>query len=303
MPEQSHPMRRALSRHPLTVGLAAALTLAALVGIPNIAPAAGRDDVSGPRTLRLIQLADTHGKFVPHWEKADAPGSDWEPDVGGFARTYTLVQRLRGEREDSSIFVMNGDNFHGSAELMFTKGRAAVPIMNKFAPDAYNPGNWDYAEGSMETRARFVGIPTGPLATPGGKPLVTFPVITAGVYNNGEAPPYATKPPYGRADGRVFPPYLMKEVNGIKVALLGLNDDKPSDQGANFTIGFELRAGFDEAPALVKEVRAKGAEIVVAMSEAGLAQNVALARDVPGIDVVLSGDTHEETSCDDRSMR
>lgn len=295
MPELPHPRHGRLPRHRLIAGLTAASTVAALVTVANVAPAAGRDDLSGPRTLRLIQLADTHGKFVPHWEKADAPGSEWKPDVGGFARTYTLVQRLRSEREGSSIFVMNGDNFHGSAELMFTKGRALVPIMNKFAPDAYNPGNWDYAEGSMETRARFVGIPSGPLATPDGKPLVSFPVVTAGVYNDQEAPPYATKAPYGRPDGRLLPPYLIKEVNGIKVALLGLNDDKPSDQGANFTIGFDLRAGFDEAPALVDEVRGKGAEIVVAMSEGGLAQNVALARDVRGIDVVLSGDTHEET--------
>lgn len=285
------------SRRGLFAVLAAAAVIAAVAIVPNIAAADGKDDGGPARTLRLIQVADTHGKFVPHWEKADAPGSDgtWHNDVGGFARTYALVQKLKNERQNSNIFVMNGDNFHGSAELMFTKGRAVVPIMNKFAPDAYNPGNWDYAEGSMETRARFVGIPSGPLATPNGKPLVTFPVITAGFYNNAEAPAFATSAPYKRADGRVFQPYLIKEVNGIKVAILGLNDDKPSDQAATFTVGFNLHAGFDEAPALVKEVRAKGAEIVVAMSEAGLAQNVALARDVPGIDVVLSGDTHEET--------
>lgn len=293
---QRHQERRWPRRRLIAI-LAAASTVGAVAVVPSIASAIGSDDRQGTRTLRLIQVADTHGKFVPHWEKTDAPGGEagWKSDIGGFARTYTLVQQLRNERKNSNIFVMNGDNFHGSAELMFTKGRAVLPIMNKFAPDAYNPGNWDYAEGSMETRARFVGIPTGPLATPDGKPLVTFPVVTAGFYNNAEAPAYATKAPYARADGRVFQPYLIKEVNGTKVAILGLNDDKPSDQGANFTIGFDLRAGFDEAPALVEEVRAKGAEIVVATSEAGLAQNVALARDVPGIDVMLSGDTHEET--------
>lgn len=281
------------SRRQLLALLAAAAMVGAAALVPSVAAAQGEDEKGPMRTLRLIQVADTHGKFVPHWEQVHASGGgpNWQPDVGGFARTYALVQKLKNERKNSNIFVMNGDNFHGSAELLFTKGRAVVPIMNMFAPDAYNPGNWDYAEGSIETRARFVGLPEGcPKANaPAVPPLVTFPVVTAGFYNNEE----------GRNCGtpgtRVFQPYLIKEVNGIKVAILGLNDDKPSDQAATFTIGFDLHAGFDEAPALVKEVRAKGAEIVVAMSEAGLAQNVALARDVAGIDVVLSGDTHEET--------
>lgn len=291
--------RRRLPRRGLVVVLAVTVTAAAGIAVPALA-AAGNGGDGGPggragdgdgRSLSLIHLADTHGKFVPHWEKADAPGSDgaWHPDMGGFARTYTLVQRLRQQTAGRNLFLVSGDNFHGSGELLFTKGRAAVPIMNSFAPDAYSPGNWDYAEGAVETRARFTGIPAGPQATPGGRPLVSFPVIGAGVYNGDDAPAYATP------GTRLFAPYLIKQVNGVKVAILGLNDDKPSDQAATFTIGLRLRAGFDEAPALVREVRAKGAEVVVAMSEAGLAQNVALARDVPGIDVVLSGDTHEET--------
>ena len=293
MPTRTAVHAWGVSRRKLLAVLAAASTVGAVAIVPSIAAADGKDDKGPIRTLRLIQVADTHGKFVPHWEQVDAPGSkhNWQPDVGGFARTYALVQKLKNERKNSNLFLMNGDNFHGSAELMFTKGRAVVPIMNKFAPDAYNPGNWDYAEGSMETRARFVGLPAGcpkAGAQAMGR-LVTFPVITAGFYNNEEGKNCGTP------GTRVFQPYLIKEVNGIKVAILGLNDDKPSDQAATFTIGFDLHAGFDEAPALVKEVRAKGAEIVVAMSEAGFAQNIALARDVPGIDVVLSGDTHEET--------
>ena len=292
LPSTRHTWRG--SRRKLLAVLAAASTVGAVAIVPSIAAADGNNgDGPDARTLRLIQVADTHGKFVPHWEKLDAPGSDgkWHNDVGGFARTYTLVQKLKNERKNSNLFLMNGDNFHGSAELMFTKGRAAVPIINKFAPDAYNPGNWDYAEGSIETRARFIGLPAGcPKAdSPAVARLVTFPVITAGFYNSMEGKNC------GKPGTRLFPPYLIKEANGIKVAILGLNDDKPSDQAATFTIGFDLHAGFDEAPALVKEVRAKGAEIVVAMSEAGFAQNIALARDVPGIDVVLSGDTHEET--------
>lgn len=294
MTNKTAPPNRSVRRQRWTRGsrsaVVAVVAVAATAAMgPSLASAERTDPAA--RTLTLIHAADTHGKFVPHWEQLDAPGGDhkWHNDVGGFARTYTLVERLKEQTAGHNLFFMSGDNFHGSAEMMFTKGRAGVPIFNKFAPDAYSPGNWDYAEGALETRARFAGIPPkAPNGTPDGKPLVTFPVIAAGIYNGPDAPAYATP------GTRLFKPYIIKEVNGIKVAILGLNDDKPNAQAAAFTIGLEMTAGFDEAPALVREVRAAGAEVVVAMSEAGLAQNVAMARDVPGIDVVFSGDTHEE---------
>lgn len=274
----------------LWAGLAA-LVVAAAAMTSGLASAAGADQ--GPvRTLTFIHVADTHGKFVPHWEQLNAPGSDgqWHDDVGGYARTYAEVQKLRQQTAGKNMFVMTGDNFDSSGEMFWTKGRAGVPIMNKFNPDVYSPGNWDYAEGAPETRARFTGIPSGyPGATPDGKPLVTFPVIAAGIYNGPDAPPYATQ------GTRLFQPYVIKDINGVKVAVLGLNDDKPTGQADAFVVGLQMTAGFDEAPALVKEVREQGAQIVVALSEAGLAQNIAMARDVPGIDVVFSGDTHEET--------
>lgn len=102
-------------------------------------------------------------------------------------------------------------------------------------------------------------------------------------------------PPGAKVGERVLPPYLIKEVNGLRVAVIGLNDDKPNDQARVFTIGLDVGAGFDELPPLLKEVREKGADLVVVLSEAVLSQNVAIARDYAGIDVIFSADTHEET--------
>lgn len=260
-------------------------TIAAPMALGGGRSAAGAEP---RRALTLIHVADTHGKFVPHWE--ELRDERWHEGVGGFARTYTAVQRIREDAAGRNLLLMNGDNFHGSGELLFTRGQAVNPIMNKFAPDAYSPGNWDFAEGPQALRARFTGIPTGfPGATPGGKPQVDFPVLAAGVYNDAGAPKYAEQ------GERMLPPYLIRDVNGVKVAVIGLNDDKPAEQAATFTVGLRLTAGFSELPALVQEVRAKGAELVTVLSDTGLAQNLAMARDVPGVDVVFSADTHEET--------
>lgn len=245
--------------------------------------AAARADVGQTppaRQLTLIHLADTHGKLAPHWERFS--DDRWHPDSGGFAKEYTVITEIRRRAQGKNLLLVNGDNFHGGGEVFFTRGRAVVPILNAFGIDAYTPGNWDLADGPAEFRARFTG-------TAKESRQVNFPVLAAGVYNAPGAPPNA------KVGERVLPPYLIKEVNGLRVAVIGLNDDKPNDQAKVFTMGLDIRAGWDELPPLLKEVREKGADLVVVQSEAGLAQNLAIARDYPGIDVILSGDTHEET--------
>ncbi len=257
--------------------LALALT-AALGSLAAVAQAHQRPPV---KQITLIHFADTHGKLAPHWEKFS--DGRWHHQSGGFAKLYTKVQEIRAKAAPgTSLLLVNGDNFHGGAEVFFTRGRAVVPILNAFGIDAYSPGNWDFADGPAEFRARFVG-------TAKERKLVNFPVLAAGVYNAEGAPPGA------KVGERVLPPYLIKEVNGLRVAIIGLNDDKPNDQAKVFTIGLDIRAGFDELPPLLREVREKGADLVVVLSDAGLAQNLAIARDFPGIDVIFSADTHEET--------
>lgn len=247
--------------------VAVGLLLSALPALAQESP------MEEPVKLRLLHFSDTHGKLAPHWERF-ADGR-WHPRSGGFAKLATMISELRGSAQGRTLLLANGDNFHGGAELLFTRGRAVVPILDALGIDAYSPGNWDFADGPEELRARFVG-------TGADGPLVRFPVLAAGVYD---------------ADGRPLLPrrFLLRELHGLRVGIIGLNDDKPREQAAAYTRGLDLRAGWDELPALLREVRAAGAELVVALSDAGLAQNVALARDVPGIDVLLSADTHEVT--------
>ncbi len=260
----------------VAAGLAVLALTATAAGAPAQAAGAPKHPV---RHVTLINLSDTHGKLVPHWERM---GRTWQRRAGGLARDYTLVKRIRRTRPGRSLLMVNGDNFHGGGEVFLTRGRAVVPIFNAFGIDAYTPGNWDFADGTEETRARFAG-------TAASRPQVNFPVLAAGVYNAPGAPRGA------RLGARVFRPYMFRRVNGLNVAIIGLNDDKPAEQQEAFSLGLEYRSPMYELPRLVREVRRRRPDLVVVMSEAGLAQNLALARDVRGVDVILSADTHEET--------
>ena len=50
-----------------------------------------------------------------------------------------------------TLLLNTGDTIQGSAEALFTKGQALVDVLNRFAIDAYAPGNWDWVYGADRT--------------------------------------------------------------------------------------------------------------------------------------------------------
>lgn len=137
--------------------------LAVVLAVPWV-PARVRADETRPhgpsvqvREITFIHFADTHGKLAAHWERFS--DGCWHPASGCFAKLYTKMQEIRRRAPVRNMLLVNGDNFHGGAEAFFTRGWAVVPILNAFGIDAYTPGNWDFADGPQEFRARFTGLP------------------------------------------------------------------------------------------------------------------------------------------------
>jgi len=232
----------------------------------------------GPRQVTLIHMGDVHGHLVPRPHlRSDGDGRE----QGGLARMYTRIEEIRRARPNA-LLINTGDTIQGSAEAMFTRGQALVDVLNLFRIDAFAPGNWEFVYGT----ARFLELFAGP------DPQAPWNTIAANVYHDGE--PYAAK-----GGQRVLPPYLVREVGGVKVGILGLTTDRgPQVVGRAVTRGFRfLRNGTEvdaEVRALVAELRGRHAvDLVVLASEMGIANNIRLAEAIPGIDVVLSSDMHE----------
>jgi sulfur-oxidizing protein SoxB len=92
----------------------------------------------------------------------------------------------------------------------------------------------------------------------------------------------------------IFDPYVIREQNGIPVAILGQAFPyTPQANGAKFTP--EWTFGIDEArlQALVETVRGKGAQVVVLLSHNGMDIDLKLAARITGIDMILGGHTHD----------
>lgn len=228
--------------------------------------------------VTLIHMGDVHGHLTPRPHlRSDGNGAM----QGGLARMYTRIEEIRRARPHH-LLINTGDTIQGSAEAMYTRGQALVDVLNQFRIDVFAPGNWEFVYGT----GRFVELFAGP------SPKAPWNTIAANVYYDGE--PYAA-----RKGERVLPPYLVRQVGGVKIGLLGLTTDRgPQVVGRAVTKGFRfLKNGTEvdaEVRTLVAELREKHkVDLVVMASEMGMANNIRLAEAIAGIDVVLSSDMHE----------
>jgi sulfur-oxidizing protein SoxB len=269
---------------------------------------------SGSTTITLIQLSDVHGHIAPHASILEGGARD--PDTGGLAKLATLIGDIRADNPDN-LLLMVGDTTHGSAEMLFTLGDAIMPALNALDIDVFAPGNWDFGWGPRVYRQRFaddtnVGLSPNNRTTlawmdgrpgreaqrcnqPGGRlsyadchvTSAAFPTVAINLYDYDEQ---------NRAvRGRLHDPYVIRDVAGIKVGVLGITSDSVPHQAQAFNIGLRFTMGFEELPRDIADAKAEGAELVVVLSELGLSKSVQMAREFPEIDVIFSAHSHERT--------
>ncbi len=238
----------------------------ALVGLE----AARLDGSEAPRTVTLAYFADLHAQLEPHPELFWSAGTEeLAPETGGVARLAAALRKLRRERPGQVLTLDAGDTIQGSAAAAWTQGRVMVPALNALELDLGIPGNWEvvYGKNVLLERAREF----------------RHPLVAANVRD--------------AETGRlVFPPYLVRQVNGVRIGVIGFTDpDVPERQPPSYSRGLRFES-FDVLAPLIERLRSQErAEVVVLLAHVGLPKAVALAERLDGVDVILSGDTHERT--------
>ena len=92
----------------------------------------------------------------------------------------------------------------------------------------------------------------------------------------------------------VFKPYVMREINGVPVAIIGQAFPytpiaNPRYLVADWSFGIQD----DNLQKMVDEARAKGAQVVVVLSHNGMDVDLKMATRVRGIDAIFGGHTHD----------
>src|SRR5262245_41259985 len=265
------PVREVLPSTPRKRLRKLSIALAMLLGA-LVTPAVGAE-------VTFIHMGDVHGHLMP---RPSLSGKSQASTEGGLARMFTAINDIRARRgKGKTLLVNTGDSIQGSAEALFTRGQAMVDVLNRFGIDAYAPGNWDWVYGVERTRELFGG----------NEPKAPWNALAANAYYDGE--PYAD-----RSGSRVLNPYLIREVDGVKIGIIGFTTDRgPQVVGRAVTRGVRFTKGDAELKELVPLLREREqVALVIVISELGLSNNIRLAEQTPGIDVILSSDMHDITS-------
>lgn len=233
-----------------------------------------RRGLRGGISMTMLQMGDIHGHLVPRPNmRRDGRGQD----EGGLARMFTKVREIRENRKNVLLF-NTGDTIQGSAEALYTRGQALIDVLDRFGIDGMANGNWDFVYG----KARFLEL-FGP-GTGDGPSGTRYGAVAANVYHAGTT-------------DLLLPPYFVKTVNGVRIGVLGLSSERAINAlGPFVTKGITFTGDGAELPGYIDTLKnQEKVDLIVLLSEFGLAKNVLLANANPDIDIVWSSDMHEET--------
>ena len=187
--------------------------------------------------------------------------------VGGLDRVATVVNSIRADRPDA-LLLDGGDTWHGSYTCYQTEGQDMVNVMNALKPDAMT-FHWEFTLGSERVNELVSSLP--------------FTSLGQNIFDAEWDEP-----------AELFKPYKFFERGGVKIAVIGqafpyMPIANPRWMFPEYSFGIRE----DNMAAMVQEVRDQGAELVVVLSHNGFDVDKKMAGNVEGIDVILSGHTHD----------
>ena len=188
--------------------------------------------------------------------------------MGGFAHIATIVRMLRATRP-GALLLDGGDTWQGSATSLWTRGQDMVDAQKRLGVDVMT-GHWEFTYGAERVKEVVEKEFAGKID------FLAQNVRTAD-FND-----------------PVFKPYVMREVNGVPVAIIG--QAFPYTPIANpryFVSEWTFGIQEEEMQKVVDEVRGKGAHAVVLLSHNGMDVDVKLSQRVKGIHAILGGHTHD----------
>ena len=199
--------------------------------------------------------------------------------VGGFAHLATLIKRIRALRPHS-LLLDGGDTLQGSATALWTQGRDMIGASKLLGVDIMT-GHWEFTYGMDRVRALIDGE-LDPIEF-----LAQNVVLT-------EDAAFDDKPAYDPESGQVFKPYTLRELNGVRVGIIGQAFPYTSLANPRYMVedwSFGIRD--NQCQSMVDALRDQGAELVVVLSHNGMDVDLKMAQRVSGIDVILGGHTHD----------
>ena len=188
--------------------------------------------------------------------------------VGGFAHLSTLIKRMKASRP-GALLLDGGDSWQGSATALWTNAQDMVDANKLLGVDVMT-AHWEMTYGAKRVQE---------IVDNDFKGRIDFIAQNIKTVDFGDP---------------VFSPYTMKEMNGVRVGIIGQAFPYTPIANPRYFVpdwSFGIQEG--NMQKMIDEVRGNGAQVVVLLSHNGMDVDLKMASRVRGIDAILGGHTHD----------
>lgn len=181
----------------------------------------------------------------------------------GYAKLATLMKEIRSENTNT-LMIDAGDMIQGTIYANLSQGESIPELANYLGYDMMVAGNheFDFGRDQLEKVSK----------------MFQFPVLGANVFDENNK--------------QFLQPYVIKEVEGQKLAFLGLvTEETPITTHPDNVKGLTFKNPVEVAKEWVPKLQ-KMADNVIIVSHSGLAEDRQIAQEVQGIDLIIGGHSH-----------
>ncbi|MGL1933337.1 MAG: 5'-nucleotidase C-terminal domain-containing protein, partial [Desulfotalea sp.] len=218
--------------------------------------------------LTLLHTNDQHG----HFQKFNNGSGK---DIGGLAAQSTLINIIRAEvkKDKGSVLLLSaGDINTGVPASDLLNAKPDIKLMNLLGYDAMVLGNHEFDNPPAILNQQIN--------------WAKFPFLAANILHK-------------ESEKHLVRPYIIKEVNGLKIGIIGfITDQTPNLVFAKHIDHLEFKPVIETARKYIPIVKAQS-DIVIALTHLGIYDDSAkivgdrqLAEAVEGIDIIVGGHTH-----------
>ncbi len=212
----------------------------------------------GTKKIVIVHTNDLHGNVEPDYKGR-----------GGLTRIATLLRQLRAQHPGAVMYLDAGDVAQGTPLSNTFHGEPMWVSLNSMKPAAGTIGNHEFD--------------WGPKVLLNMTSKADYPILVANVVDS--------------KGHRPFKPFQVFRVNGVAIGVIGLlSTETPTVVKAGNTGDYKFLDPAATVREFLPQMRKQGARYIVALTHQGLDADRKLASDVPQINLIVGGHSHDKTA-------
>lgn len=213
------------------------------------------------KEIEILHIGDSHA-YLGGMDENYAPVYDENSSFGGFARLKTEL-----DKHKNALKIDAGDRFQGTLYFALFGAEPLIKLDEAMEFSALTLGNHEFDRGCEYLSSYLNALKT--------------PVLAANIKTSQNC----------ALDMQKIKPFIIKEINGLKVGIIGISHDNPKDDSSacDCVSLIDTKEAINEQ---IKALKAQNINIIVLVTHLGLNKDMKLAKSLEDIDIIIGGHTH-----------